>query len=51
MICPKCRTENEMAFSALSHGFVCLEENCGFEVEVDPEAFLALEPVSELVCA
>ena len=24
-----------MAYSVLSHGFVCLDEKCGFELEMD----------------
>ena len=51
MICPSCKNENEMAYSNLFHGFVCLEANCGFEVEMDPvEAVQVLEFEEELVC-
>jgi hypothetical protein len=51
MMCPSCRSENEMAYSALSHGFVCLESECGFEVEMDPDsAQQVLAPEEELVC-
>jgi len=51
MNCPSCHCENEMAYSALSHGFVCLEEDCGFELEMEPvQAQLVLEPEEELVC-
>jgi hypothetical protein len=51
MTCPACRGENEMAYSVLSHGFVCLEQECGFELEMDPsEAQLVLELEEELVC-
>ena len=52
MICPNCRSNDEMAYSVLSHGFVCLEKDCGFELEMDAEeadAILASAP--ELVCA
>ena len=35
MICPACKNENEMAFSALIQGFVCLEPQCGLEVEME----------------
>ena len=52
MICPACRNENEMAYSILSHAFVCLQSGCGFEVEVDqPQALQILEPLGELACA
>ena len=52
MICPVCKSENEMAYSVLSHGFVCLESACGFEVEVEMELTDAIfTPVPELVCA
>ena len=51
MMCPGCSSENEMAYSALSNGFVCLEPNCGFELEMEPaQAQQALEPKEELVC-
>jgi hypothetical protein len=50
MDCPKCRSE--MAYSALSHGFLCLESDCSFELEMDPrEAQLAMEPVGDLIYA
>ena len=35
MTCPKCRSAEEMAYSVLFHGFVCLEPGCEFEVEMD----------------
>src|SRR5262245_47568227 len=51
MICPACVSENEMAYSNLSHSFVCLERECGFELEMEPEiAQQVLEPEEELVC-
>jgi hypothetical protein len=51
MICPGCGIENEMAYSALSNGLVCLEPGCGFEIEMSvPEAQQILEPAGELVC-
>jgi hypothetical protein len=51
MICPGCKSENEMAYSALSHGFVCLESDCGLELEMEPaEAMQVLEFEAELVC-
>jgi hypothetical protein len=51
MICPRCTNENEMAYSALSHSFVCLESVCGFEVEMEPvQAQQVLEHEEELVC-
>ena len=37
MTCPLCAGKNEMAYSALSNGFVCLEANCGFELEMEPD--------------
>jgi hypothetical protein len=52
MICPSCSTENEIAYSVLSHSLICLEPGCGFELEVSAEeAHLMLEPMEELVCA
>ena len=51
MTCPTCRGENEMGYSALSHGFVCLETACGFELEIEPrQAQEVLELAEELVC-
>jgi hypothetical protein len=51
MICPACGSENEMAYSNLLHGFVCLDAACGFEVEMDPaDAQQVLELEEELVC-
>ena len=51
MICPNCRSENEMAYSVLSQGMVCLDSDCGFEVELGAsEAQEILETVEELVC-
>jgi hypothetical protein len=40
-----------MAYSVLSHGFVCLEENCGFELEMDREEVGVILAVPELACA
>jgi hypothetical protein len=43
-----------MVFSILSHGFLCQEGDCGFEIEMDWEelaAVLDLQPVEELVFA
>jgi hypothetical protein len=51
MICPGCGTENQMAYSVLSNGLVCLEPDCGFEMEMSVlEAHEVLEPMGELVC-
>ena len=51
MICPGCNSKHEMAYSALSHGFICLEPNCGFEFEMEPaQAMQVLEFEEELVC-
>jgi hypothetical protein len=51
MICPRCGSENEMAYSVLSNGFICLELNCGLEVEMEPfQAQQVLETEEELVC-
>lgn len=51
MICPACASEKEMAYSVLSYSFICLEDDCGFEVEMEPiQAQDALEPEEELVC-
>ena len=39
-----------MAYSVLSHGLVCLESDCGFEVEMEArQAQEILENVEELV--
>lgn len=51
MICPACCGENEMAYSALAHGFVCLDAACSFELEMEPvEAQEVLKGEEELVC-
>jgi hypothetical protein len=51
MVCPNCRSKNEMAYSVLSKSMVCLESVCGFEVEMDAtEAEEVLETFEELVC-
>lgn len=51
MTCPACSSEKEMAYSILSNGFICLEAECGFEVEMEPvQALQVLEPEEELVC-
>ena len=51
MTCPSCSSENEMAYSALSHGFICLEPACGMELEMEPiQAQEVLECEEELVC-
>ena len=54
MMCPHCKSENEMVFSVLSHGFVCQEANCGFELEMewqDIAIVLELQPEEELAYA
>jgi len=51
MTCPACGTQNEMAYSVISNGLICLEPGCEFEVEMDrkeAQEILALE--EELVC-
>jgi hypothetical protein len=51
MICPNCRSENEMAYSVLSRGMVCLDSDCSFELEMEPhDAEEILESAQELVC-
>ena len=51
MTCPACDSVNEMAYSALFNGFVCLEPTCGFELEMEPvQAQEVLAPEEELVC-
>ena len=41
-----------MAYSVLCHGLVCLEADCGFELEMDvAEAQDILETQEELVCS
>jgi hypothetical protein len=52
MICPSCRSENEMLFSVLSLGFICSEANCGLEIQVDVrEAEVLLWPDQHLIFA
>lgn len=52
MICPRCGHENEMAYSVLSNGLICMQSGCGFEIEMSAdEAQQILEPVEELVFA
>jgi hypothetical protein len=51
MICPGCHSESAMAYSTLSNAFVCLDSNCGFELEMEPaQAMQVLEFEEELVC-
>ena len=51
MICPRCGNEKEIAYSVLSNSLVCLERDCGFELETNPsEAHQILETEEELVC-
>ena len=51
MICPGCGSESELAYSVLSNGLVCLELECGFELEIESsEAHQVLETEAELVC-
>jgi hypothetical protein len=50
MICPGCHHENEMAYSVLSNGLVCLDPNCGFELEMSiEEAHQVMEPSVEVL--
>jgi hypothetical protein len=52
MTCPKCQSENEMLFSALSLSFICDEPACGLELEVDERAAeVLLEPERDLTFA
>ena len=53
MICPNCKSENEMALSALIHGFVCPDPLCGVEVEMEPAdiAILIDSPIGDPVYA
>jgi hypothetical protein len=40
-----------MAYSVISNGFICLEPECGFELEMEPvQAQQVLEPEEEFVC-
>jgi hypothetical protein len=53
MICPGCSTENEMAYSVLSNGLICLEPGCGFEIELsceEAQQILEIESDAELIC-
>ena len=48
MHCPVCG--NEMAYLALAHGFLCLETDCGIELDLDPmDVEEILQPAGELV--
>jgi hypothetical protein len=48
MRCPACG--NEMAYSVLAHGFLCLAADCGIELDVDPcDVEEILQPAEELV--
>jgi hypothetical protein len=41
-----------MAYSVLSHGFVCLQPECGFELEMEDQQIAGvLRPLPELVYA
>ena len=52
MVCPGCGSEKEMAYSAFSNALICLEDNCGFELEMPlNEALQVIEATPELVCA
>jgi hypothetical protein len=53
MTCPKCGSAAEMAYSVLFHGFVCLDPDCGFELEMAPEEALTIvaSPQEDLVLA
>jgi len=35
MICPACKGENEMAYSSIINGVVCLEPQCGLELPME----------------
>ena len=47
MICPACRSENEMAYSVLAHSFICPTPECGLEVEVEQQDAEILLRLSE----
>ena len=50
MFCPACG-KDEMAYSVLSNGLMCLNADCGFELEIDAaQAHQVLETQEELVC-
>lgn len=54
MMCPRCLTEGEIAYSSLSNGLVCTVPECGWEQEMDvfEGLDLVLEPVEETaLCA
>jgi hypothetical protein len=52
MICPGCGSKNEMAYSVLSNGLICLEPGCGFEIEISAvEAIQIMDPSAALICA
>ena len=42
MICPSCKSHNEMMFSPLCHAFVCQEAECGLELAIDWQDFLEI---------
>ena len=54
MVCPGCGTENRMAYSVLSNGLICLEEGCGFEMEMsvrEAHEVMDVTPEPELMYA
>ena len=51
MICPGCGSQNEMAYSVLSNGLICVEPDCAFEIEMDRNDALEIwGPAEDLVC-
>ena len=52
MICPRCKSENEMPFSIFSHSFICQQPDCGLEIEMDClDLEVLLLPEDELAVA
>ena len=44
MICPRCLTEDEVVYSAVSNGLICSYSGCGWEQELDSsEAYELIE--------
>ena len=48
MICPRCLTEDEVVYSAVSNGLVCSVSGCGWEQELDSsEAYELIETIEQ----
>jgi hypothetical protein len=50
MICPECGSANEMAYSVLSNGMICVEPGCAFEIEMDRRQAQEIRGTAEEIC-